>query len=291
LLRRLSSYGNSAQNIVSYGERRAHLSHVMDSHHVRAGEYRGGHRGSGRELGCCVDAVFILIFILVDRRLRQERLAGGPHQDGILQLRQIGQASQNFRILLFALSKTQAGVDDNRKPVHTGASGAADGGVEIFRDGQHDIRDGTQLAPSLRCAAHVVENQAGIVLNDSLCQQRIPREAAGVVDDFSAMLNGQFRHFGFVGVHRNWNAECAFQTLQHRNQAANLFRGRNARAAGFGGFSADIDDICALFLKLDRAGEGAVGVKIEPAIGERIGRDVEDAHDEGAFAETNLSVL
>ena len=49
-------------------------------------------------------------------------------------------------------------------------------------------------------------------------------------------------------------------------------------------------NVRALFFQLDGAGKGAVGVEIFSAVGERIGRDVEHADDQGTLAEVQRPV-
>jgi hypothetical protein len=55
--------------------------------------------------------------------------------------------------------------------------------------------------------------------------------------------------------------------------------------AGAGGFSTDVDEVCALVEHRERVLDGAFGMKEGAAVGEGVRRDVEDAHDEGGFAE------
>jgi hypothetical protein len=137
----------------------------------------------------------------------------------------------------------------------------------------------------------VVQDQPCVVLHDDLRQKRIPGETAGIVDDLGAMLNRQFGHFRFIGVHRNRDTEGAFEPLQNRNQAADLFRGGDAGAAGLGGFRTDIDDVGALLFQFDRAGISAVWVLVEAAIGEGIGRHVEHRYNQRLLAEPDLAIL
>jgi len=116
----------------------------------------------------------------------------------------------------------------------------------------------------------MVQNQAGIVVDNHFRKQRIEGETAGVVDDFSSMLNRESRHFRLVRIDGDGNSEFALQALQHRNQTAKLFSGGHARASGFGGFSADIQNVRALFFQFQRASERAIEVVIHAVTGERV---------------------
>ena len=58
------------------------------------------------------------------------------------------------------------------------------------------------------------------------------------------------------------------------------------RGAGPRRLAADVDDVGPLARpSRSRVRDGAVDVEVEPAVSERIGRDVEDAHDQRALAE------
>lgn len=222
----------------------------MYAHQVGAGQ-NGRSNGGG-----CSEESFLL------RGLRQECLARGTDQNRVLHLGHVRETSQNFRVLLLALTESDTGIDNDREPVDTGAACAADGGVEILGDRQHHVRHRAELAPGFRGATHVVQDQAGIVLHDDLGEKWIPGETAGVVDDLSAVLNGEFGYFGLIGIDRNRYAQITFEALQNRDQAADLFGGGDARAARLGGFSANIDDVGALFFEFEGAGVGAVGILV-----------------------------
>jgi hypothetical protein len=193
--------------------------------------------------------------------------------------------------LFLALAETEAGVEDDREAVYTRAASAADGGVEILGDSEHHVGDGAELAPGFGRAAHVVEDEAGVVLNDGLGEEGIPGEAAGVIDDFGAVFNGEFGYLGLIGIDRDGDAEFAFEALEDGDEAADFLGGGDTGAAGLGGFGADVDDVGALLFEFEGAGKSAVGILVKTAVGERVGGDVEDAHDEGSFAETDLAVL
>ena len=53
-------------------------------------------------------------------------------------------------------------------------------------------------------------------------------------------------------------------------------------APGPGRLAADVDDVGALGDHLEPAGDGRVACRRRPAVGEGVGRDVEDPHDQGA---------
>ena len=142
-------------------------------------------------------------------------------------------------------------------------------------DRAHHVFERRKLGPSFRRAAHVIDDQRRVMIGHGARQLRIERQAGRIVDDLSAMLQSLFRDRRFVGVHRNRHRQLAAQPLQHGNQPAQLFGFRNALGTGPRRFRADVDDVRALLFQFDGAGEGAVGIEILAAVGERIGRDVE----------------
>ncbi len=104
-----------------------------------------------------------------------------------------------------------------------------------------------------------------------------------------AVLQRLFRHGRFVGVDGNRNGQLAAQALQHRNQAAQLFGFGDALGTRLGGFRADVDDVRALLFQFDGAREGAVGIQIFSAVGKRIGRHVQHAHQQRALAQQQFA--
>ncbi len=62
--------------------------------------------------------------------------------------------------------------------------------------------------------------------------------------------------------------------------AADLFIGVHRGGTGAGGLAADVDDVGAFGDELETVLDGAAGVAEVAAVGEGIGRDIEDAHDQ-----------
>ncbi len=70
-----------------------------------------------------------------------------------------------------------------------------------------------------------------------------------------------------------------------------LFAGRERSGVGAGGFAADVEDVGSFFEHLEGLGYGSVGSVLwgveVAAVGEGVGGDVEDAHDDSPLAEGN----
>ncbi len=61
--------------------------------------------------------------------------------------------------------------------------------------------------------------------------------------------------------------------------------GRPGVFAGTGGLASDVDDVGSLLEHSERVGCCCCGIEEASAVGEGVGRDVEDSHDERARAE------
>jgi len=118
----------------------------------------------------------------------------------------------------------------------------------------------------------------------------VPEVAADVVDDLGSGLDGAAGCGGVEGVDGEDGLGAVFEDGLDDGEDAGLFFFWGERGGvGTGGFAADVEDVGAFVEHGDGLGEGAFGgvlggVEVA-AVGEGVGRDVEDAHDEGSLAE------
>jgi len=114
--------------------------------------------------------------------------------------------------------------------------------------------------------------------------------AADVVDDLGSGFDGAAGGGGVEGVDGEDGLGALLQDgLDDGEDAGLFFFGGERGGVGAGGFAADVEDIGALVEHGDGLGEGSFGgvlggVEVT-AVGEGVGGDVEDAHDEGSPAE------
>jgi hypothetical protein len=246
----------AAEDLVRYGGHDPHFFDIVNPHDMRAGhDGRGDGRG-GRELRFVVGG------------LSEERLARGADQHRQFELRHLSEARDDLRILLAALAETDAGIDDDAKSIDAGVTCATHGSVEILDDRPHDVGHRTERRPGFRTAAHVIENDPGVELNDGFDELRIEGEAAGIVDDFGTKFQGSFGGFGLVGIDRDGDAELLAQALENGDDAAEFFFRGDGLSAGFGRLAADVDDIGTLFFHLHGTGESEIGVEVFAAVRE-----------------------
>ncbi len=118
----------------------------------------------------------------------------------------------------------------------------------------------------------------------------VPEVAADVVDDLTSGFDGMASCAGVEGVDGEDGFGALFEDgFDDGEDAGLLFVGSERRGVGAGGFAADVEYVGALVEHGEGLGEGAFGGmlgRVEvAAVGEGVGCDVEDAHDEGSLAE------
>ena len=98
-------------------------------------------------------------------------------------------------------------------------------------------------------------------------------------------LRGRVGDRRLVGVDRDGHLEARGQGLDHRDHAAQLLDLRNRRRARPRGLAAHVDEVCTRVHHPQRRVYRRADALKRAAVGERVRRDVQDAHDEGSLAE------
>ena len=114
--------------------------------------------------------------------------------------------------------------------------------------------------------------------------------AADVVDNFGSGFDGAACGGGVVGVDGEDGCGALFEEGFDDGEDAGLFFFWGERGGvGAGGFAAEVENVGAFIEHLEGLGEGSFGGVggrvIKAPVGKGVGRDVEDAHDEGSRAE------
>ena len=111
--------------------------------------------------------------------------------------------------------------------------------------------------------------------------------AADVVDDLGPGFDGASGGGGVVGVYGDDGGGALFEDgFDDREDAGLFFFGGERDGVGAGGFAADVEEVGAFVEHLEGVGYGSGGgvfggVEVA-AVGEAVGGDVEDAHENRA---------
>ena len=114
--------------------------------------------------------------------------------------------------------------------------------------------------------------------------------AADVVDDLGSGFDGAAGGGGVEGVDGEEGVGSFFEDGFDDGENAGLFFvGGERHGVGTGGFATEVEDVGTLFEQLKGLGEGSLGgvlggVEVA-AVGEGVGCDVEDAHEDGSLAQ------
>ncbi len=142
--------------------------------------------------------------------------------------------------------------------------------------------------PDLRGPAGVHEDEARgwAAVGEDRGHGRVPGEAANVVDDLDAGVDGGTGGGAVVGIDgEDGLGAGGADGFEDGKEAGLLFGGGESGGVGAGGFGTDVEDVGAAIEDIEATLDGGVEGEELAAIGEAVGGDVEDAHDEGAIAE------
>ena len=142
--------------------------------------------------------------------------------------------------------------------------------------------------PLVRTASGVHEDSSAAKAGAGGGHGGVPEMTADVVDDLSPGFNGRCGRC-VEGVDGEDGAGLRFEDgFDDGKDAVLLFAGGEGYGAGTGGFAADVEDVGSFVEHMEGLGYGAVGgilwgVEVA-SVGEGVGGDVEDTHDDGPLA-------
>ena len=247
------------------GERRAVFDHVMHAQHRSPAHERdrvGGERAGETPIDLGVNDP------------ADERLAGQPDQDRRPKSPEAVEVPDAGMVLLPRLAKADARIEQNSAKGHAGAGREVERALEEALDVVEDVDRRIRRIP----VVHDDDRRAG--LRDGVRHARIALQAPDVVDDAGAEPRRFARHRGLAGVDRDRRIEFG-QRLERGNHPPELLVLGNRNVPRPCQFAADIDDRRALGDHGPGARDGCGKVGMAPAVGERIRRHVENAHELG----------
>jgi hypothetical protein len=160
---------------------------------------------------------------------------------------------------------------------------ASDGMLEPLGEERLDVVDDVAVARialhRARLAEHVHEAHVAARAGDRAGHCRVAAERRDVVDDRRAGLQRRRGHSGLGGVDRE-PRRAAGEPLEDRHDAPQLLGLADRLGAGAGGLAADVENVGSLGRQPPAVGDGGLRIRPRAAIGERVGRDVHDAHDD-----------
>jgi hypothetical protein len=259
-----------------------HFGDVVDTDDVCAGEDAGGDGSSGGP----DTLIGRSRFAVASQGGAEEAFAGSSHQEWITQLGKLRKFGEQFIILREAFAEADAGIEDDLGFRDAGSTGHSDRATQTGGDVAKDIASEGFLLHGFWSGAHVHENDRDAVAGRDFGKFRVMVEPGDVVEHLSAGADGGFGDDGAACVDGNGDFEAALaQAFKNGKKAAKLFSGADAAGAGPRGFSTNIENVGAGALHRESVIDGVARVKKSATVGEAVGRDVEDAHEEGAFAE------
>ena len=182
-------------------------------------------------------------------------------------------------ILPGRLAEADAGVEQNAAERHAGPRGEPQRPLEEPVDVVENVEGGVgRLA-----VVHDDDARAG--LGDHTGHAGVALQAPDVVDDAGAEPRRLAGHLGLARVHGDGRVEFGCERRDHRGDPPQLLPGVDRRMTGPRRLAADVDDRRALRRQGFRVGDRGGRVGVQAAVRERIGRDVDDAHQRRRPAE------
>ena len=227
---------------------------------------RSVEQGNGVENGGAVFRIRLLA-----QQFPDERLARYADEDRVVVMAVTIKVAEQGVVRFEAFAKSYARVEDD--PL---VAVSLQHVTLLFEEVEHRLVDvAVQLILVHRLGrAHAMHQHVGdVVLADVRQHLRVEETARDVVDDVGAHVlakgaDGDFR-FG----------EMLADGLEHRNDPLEFLLFRSDGIVGPGGASADVDEVGPLFQHLFTMQESRVNGVVFSPVGERVRRDVQDAHD------------
>lgn len=183
-------------------------------------------------------------------------------------------------IVLERFSEADAGIEADRLVRNSALGERAELAGEKFAHFGDDIFVMRRELHRLRRALRVHGDNAAARLRADFLHFRV-QKSRDVVDDFRAGGEGELGDARFAGVDGKGDVELGVaEDFDGGDDAREFLVGADFGGAGAGGFATDVEQIRAVRNHFSRASEESLGAWVRAAVGERVGGDVENAHDE-----------
>lgn len=249
----------------------AGFADVVDAEQLSAREERCGMEGDGACQGAVGGGLQQLIY---------HRFAGDGHQERFAREEtfQIREAGEEFVVVFQRFGETESRVDDD-----VGDPQGVEAG-EALREELGDLGENVVVVRVILhvvgCAAVVHQDVRHLEFGDGFEHSGVEVAASDIVDHIGAREDRVACRQGEAGVDRDDGLrEGLADEAYGMDEALRLDVGAQQGGAGASRDHADVDDVGALVEELTGASQQLVVVEIAAAVIERVGRDVEDAHD------------
>ena len=229
---------------------------------------------------------------LADRALQDVAEEGFARRAGdqwLTQGAQEVQAAQQVQVVRHRLAEPESGVQEDALPVdagpHRGAQAPAQEPVHVV----HDVVVRRCPLHGAGRSLHVHQHHRGTPVGDQRRHVRVEAQGADVVHHDGAGVEGGGGDVGAPGIHRHPRLVAPDDLADHRHHAGALFRRRYGQRPRARGLAAHVDQVGALRQHHLGTRQRLLGFTIQPAVGERVRRDVQNAHDAGALAAASPS--
>ena len=221
----------------------------------------------------------------------QEAFAGEAGEEGEGDFFKQVEVGQEGVVFVEAFAEAEAGVEDDFVAGDAGGGGGFEARGKFGEDEGEDFVwcERGERRPVVGASAGVHEDGSAVEFGAGSGHVGVPEVAADVIDDLGSGCDGAAGGGGVEGVDGEDGLGALFEDgLDDRENAGLFFFGGERGGVGAGGLAADVEEVRALVEHGQGLGEGAFGgvlggVEVA-AVGEGVGCDVEDAHDEGSLA-------
>ncbi len=222
--------------------------------------------------------------------LAEKVFAACSQQNRAVKFEKAAEFAYELVVLRGCFTKADAGIDDDLFAANAGGLGRGDALTKVSKQVLDKIVVVDVMLHIGRGFADVHQDDGRAAVSNDTGHVGIEAEGADVVDDIGTGLEGLARDFGFVGVDGDGDVALRAESLDERDGALEFFGEADALCAGACGFAADVDDVGAGLDQLQGVFECG-GVFDKPAaVGEGIGRGVDDSHEVAAFIEGKHAV-
>jgi len=220
-------------------------------------------------------------------RVGEEAFARDPDSQGKVEPPELVQMCEKRVVFVEAFAEAEAGIEDDVVARDSGGSGGFQTFFEFDENEGKDLGRGErwQMRPVLRAATGVHQDDSAAQFGAGGRHVRVPEMAADVIDDLGPCFNSMLCCAGVEGVDGEDGFGSLFQDgCDNGENAGLLFVLCKRSGVGAGGLAADVEDAGAIVKQFDCLREGAFGRVlggVEVAtVGEGVGCDVQDAHDD-----------